>query len=284
MNKLNNISIVLPIHKIVNEEESNLLLEAIKSTNVGYKDIIASKLLLVYPKGETTVKDFLKTNKTLIKELEIEFIEIVNPNGFSFQSQVNYAVSKVTTDYFCILDFDDIITQNWFYNVEKYLSKEYYSDVSCFLPIIAEVVNSNQIIRYSNEAVYTNVPDVDEEGFLTNELLTRLVNFSTNGAIFNTKEFIEIGGLKENIKLTFCYELLLRLTNRSKKVFTIPKIGYIHRNNRVNSLFYRLMGDEMSLEKLSKHEFNFWMETAKKESYFIESREITYDPLLVESE
>jgi hypothetical protein len=284
MNKLNNISIVLPIHKIGNEEESNLLLEAIKSTNVGYKDVIASKLLLVYPKGETTVKEFLKTNKSFIKTLEIEFIEVINPNDSNFQSQVNYAVSKITTDYFCILDFDDVITQNWFYNVEKYITKEYYSDISCFLPIIAEVVNNNQIIRYSNEAVYSNIPDIDEEGFLTNELLTRLVNFSTNGAIFNTKEFIEVGGLKENIKLSFCYELLLRLTNRSNKVFTIPKIGYIHRNNRVNSLFYRLIGDNLSIDKLSKHEFNFWMETAKKESYFTESREIIYDSLSVETE
>ena len=79
---------------------------------------------------------------------------------------------------------------------------------------------------------------------------------------------------KENIKLTFGYEFFLRLTHNGVKILTVPRIGYQHVNFREDSLFWKYKNDETS--KLSENEVKFWLETAKKEFFFKNNREINY--------
>jgi hypothetical protein len=55
---------------------------------------------------------------------------------------------------------------------------------------------------------------------------------------------------------------------------TIPKIGYQHVNFREDSLFFNLKNDENS--KLTEDEVKFWMNTAKKEFFFKNKRDVTY--------
>ena len=110
-------------------------------------------------------------------------------------------------------------------------------------------------------------------GFLDNESLSAYENYQTSGLIIKTSVYNEIGGLKSNVKLSFGYEFLLRLTHLSNEVFVIPKLTYRHTNFRKGSLFWDYKeGDN----KLSSDEARFWLETAKKEQFFIEDREITY--------
>ena len=83
--------------------------------------------------------------------------------------------------------------------------------------------------------------------------------------------FLENGGLKSNMKLTFTYEFLLRMSYLSIPIMVIPKLGYKHTNNREGSLFVEYKSTIDVLES------KFWVNKAKKEYFFTEDREITYE-------
>ena len=85
--------------------------------------------------------------------------------------------------------------------------------------------------------------------------------------------FEDFGGFKSSMKLTFVYEFLLRMTYNSAKIMTIPKIGYKHINLRTGSIFWNYKNGE---EKITPNEVSFWIETAKKEYFFTDDRNIKY--------
>jgi hypothetical protein len=109
---------------------------------------------------------------------------------------------------------------------------------------------------------------------LTNETLQTFQNFQTSGMVFKKEKYQEIGGMKSNLKLTFGYELFLRLTHNSAKIMTIPRIGYKHMNLREGSIFWNYKNGE---NKMNQDEARFWIETAKKEYLFSTEREINYE-------
>jgi hypothetical protein len=80
----------------------------------------------------------------------------------------------------------------------------------------------------------------------------------------------EYGGLKRNMKLTFTYEFLLRMSYMSVPIMVIPKLGYKHMNNRPGSLY------DHYKKTLDQLESRFWINKAKKEYFFTNDREITY--------
>ena len=86
--------------------------------------------------------------------------------------------------------------------------------------------------------------------------------------------FLEFGKFKSNIKLTFGYEFFLRMTHASVKFMTIPKIGYKHMNLREGSIFWNYKNGN---EKISDKEVSFWIESAKKEYFFTNQRDIKYE-------
>jgi hypothetical protein len=79
---------------------------------------------------------------------------------------------------------------------------------------------------------------------------------------------------KENMKLTFSYEFLLRLTHNGVKIMVVPKIGYQHVNFREDSLFWKYKNNEET--KLTENEVKFWLDSAKKEFFFKNKRDIKY--------
>jgi hypothetical protein len=56
---------------------------------------------------------------------------------------------------------------------------------------------------------------------------------------------------------------------------TIPRIGYKHTNLREGSIFWNYKNGS---EKLSEDEVRFWIDTAKKEYFFTQDRNIKYEP------
>ena len=94
--------------------------------------------------------------------------------------------------------------------------------------------------------------------------------------VFKKEICNNFGGFKKSIKLTFVYELLLRLTHNSIKIMTIPKIGYKHINLREGSIFWNYKNGS---NKLTDDEVKFWIETSKKEYFFTQDRDIKYEYL-----
>lgn len=256
---MKNITVILPVHTL-DGTYSELFENAVSTIDNFHNDV---KLIVV---GPPKVKEQL-----VVVSDKIETVIIENNGQTDFCSQINLAVNNCDTEWFTILEIDDEFTPNWLKFVNEY--KNEHNDVDVFLPITKEVNPEGKFIGYTNEAVWAQ-GFCDEQGFVLNETLLDFQNFQTSGGLFKTDVFKNNGGLKENIKLTFTYELLLRLTHNGVKIMVIPHVGYRHVNLRDDSLFWLYTNNENM--KLTPDETKFWVNTAKKEFFFKNKRDIEY--------
>ena len=195
---------------------------------------------------------------------------IENETGnYDFQSQINYGVEKSSNDYFTFVEYDDELSPIWIKNGLEY--SESYPEVGIFLPIVYETDENGKFISFTNESIWAK-DFTEQPGYLDNNTLQRVQNFNFDGMVVKKELFLENGGLKKNIKLTFTYEFLLRMSYLSIPIMVIPKLGYKHTNNREGSLFVEYKNTIDVLES------RFWIGKAKKEYFFTEDREITYTP------
>lgn len=253
------ISIILPLH-MINDEYEVMLKNAISSIEDFHNDVV---LMVVSPKE---VKDSLKN---LSQKLEIIFVE--NNGNTDFCSQINLGITKCETEWFSILEVDDEFKKVWLNSVNTYINEN--PDVDVFLPVVKDVNVDGTFVSFTNESAWA-YGFTEKQGFIDNEVLLDYQNYQTSGGLFKTNVIKENGLFKENIKLTFSYELLLRLTHNGVKIMVIPKIGYQHVNFRDDSLFWNYKNNEET--KLSENEVKFWLDSAKKEFFFKNKRDIMY--------
>jgi len=263
-NTKTNISVVIPIHQLNGEEESKLLSNALKSVET--QEVKPDEVLIVVPTGSDV--------EGLIKTFDFEGIKdivrvVSNPGKTDVQSQLNYGITEVKTEWFSFLEFDDEYSNKWFKNVVEYRTA--HSDVEIFLPIIIDVNSEDgSFMGFTNEAVWANSFS-DELGILDNNALLSFQNFNIDGLVMKTEAVKDFGGFKSNIKLTFIYEFLLRMTFNAVKVMVIPRFGYKHQNQREGSLFANYRGEMDTVEA------NWWLDQAKKEYFHPSERNITYE-------
>ncbi len=257
------ISVILPIHEL-NDSVKEFLTKALNS--ISEQKTLPDHVLII------TSND--KKLKTYLNDLDFGKINeitkvIENETGkYDFQSQINYGASICETQYFTFLEYDDEFSQIWIKNCVEYSNS--YKDVGVFLPIIFETDVNGTFLSFSNENVWAQ--NVSEEmGYVDNNTLQKVHNFNFDGMLVNTTMFNENGGLKSNMKLTFTYEFLLRLSYLAVPIMVIPKLGYKHINNREDSLFDHYKNTIDVLES------RFWVNKAKKEYFFTEDRDITYE-------
>ena len=237
---MKDICIIIPVHEF-NEDVKALLKRAINSV----------------PKG---AEIRLSCKNGLNKELTDAFKSNKNVVIYESESQ------EIPSDF--ILEYDDTYTDIWFSNFKKYADN--YDDISIFLPLkdLVEFKN-NKFLSFGNEPVWASSFS-NEIGYIDNECLQDYFDFYMTGGIFRTSDWEDLGGLKPSIKLAFWYEFLLRATTNGKKIFVIPKVGYVHRLGREGSLV------EEYKKNMSEKESEWWINTAKKECFFKEDRNKTY--------
>lgn len=244
------MTIIIPVHEI-NKEYLYRAVESVPN-NKNYTIIIVGPISVI---EELNMMDFNTKAKITL---------LVNTGDTDFCSQINYGVSKCTTKYFSILEMDDTYTPIWFNNVNKYLP--YYKNISVFLPLIKVVKYDNpDIVSLANELSWSNA-FVDENGFINSECLDSYYDFMFSGAIFNTKDFVEYGGLKKSLMVASTYEFLLRMTYNSKKVFTIPKLGYIHTFGNPESYTMKMANS------IQQKQGEWLIKLAQEEKFFKEDR------------
>jgi hypothetical protein len=253
------ITIILPIHKI-DGDYKEMLTNAISSIEDFNNDVVLS---IVCP---TKIKEEL-TN--LSNKLEITFIE--NKGNTDFCSQINLGIEKCETEWFSIFEIDDEYRPIWLKSMNEYLN--IYSDVDVFLPIIRDINQEGTFVNFTNESAWA-YGFTELQGFIDNEVLLEFQNYQTSGGLYRTQVIKDNGSLKENIKLSFSYEFLLRLTHNGVRIMTVPRIGYQHVNMREDSLFWNYRNNEEN--KLQENEVKFWLDTAKKEFFFKNKREVNY--------
>jgi len=253
------ITIILPIHKI-DGDYKEMLTNAISSIEDFHNDVTLS---IVCP---TKVK---KELNNLSNKLEITFVE--NKGNTDFCSQINLGIEKCETEWFSIFEIDDEYRPIWLKSMNEYLN--IYSDVDVFLPIIRDINQEGTFVNFTNESAWA-YGFTELQGFIDNEVLLEFQNYQTSGGLYRTQVIKDNGSLKENIKLSFSYEFLLRLTHNGVRIMTVPRIGYQHVNMREDSLFWSYRNDEN--KKLLENEVKFWLDTAKKEFFFKNKREVNY--------
>lgn len=256
MNK--KIVVVVPLHEY-NETVKDLLKNALLSVPEEYNVIVSTVKTLHDEHYEelTTLFSSVRTDGS------ISLMYNESNENSDFCTLVNN-IAELDFEWFSILEYDDTFNKNWFSNVEKYM--EYKSDVSVFLPL-TELINfsNKEFIGYGNEAPWASSFS-EEIGYIDNECIEQYFDFYMTGGVYNTKDFRDVGGLKPSIKLTFWYEFLLRITNNSKKVYVIPKLGYNHNLNRENSLY------DYYQKNVTEEEGQFWLELAKQDYFYKSER------------
>ena len=256
---MKNITVILPLHKI-DGDYKEMLNNALSSVEDFHNDV---KVSIVCPKS---IKEELNN---LSDKLDITVL--VNEGNTDFCSQVNFGIEKCDTEWFTILEVDDEFKPIWLKSINEYV--KIYKDVDVFLPIVKDINVEGKFISFTNESTWA-YGFTDRQGFLDNEVLLDYQTYQINGGLYKTEVIKENGSLKDNIKLTFGYEFLLRLTHNGVKIATVPKIGYQHLNFREDSLFWNYKNNDEN--KLSETEAKFWLETAKKEFFFKNKRDVNY--------
>ena len=267
------ITTIIPVHEF-NEKVSELLKAAIKSVAVQEQITEKRLVIVVFASALETNEDWNKFVGSPEKEWDenLDILYIKNEGKTDFQSQINLGVKNVETPYFSILEFDDEYSTTYFKIFSDYINSSEFKKVDIFLSMIVETNDKEQALKLTNETVWSRqfVGENGTMGYLNANSLNQYTDFKICGATIKKDEFIAMGGLKSNIKLTFQYEFLLRALTNASKIYTVPKIGYKHFTTREGSLFY-VYGKTMNLK-----ERKFWFDTAKKESNFFTDREIDF--------
>lgn len=256
---MKNITVILPVHRI-DGDYHEMLKNALLSVEDFYDDV---KVLIV---STPSVSSELKN---LSQKLEIKILD--NFGQSDFCSQINLGITNCDTEWFTILEMDDEFKPVWLKSMNEHMKE--YKDVDVFLPVVKDVNVEGKFLSFTNESVWA-YGFTDKQGLLDNEVLLDFQNYQTSGGLYRTKVINDNGLFKDNIKLTFTYELLLRLTHNSVKIMTVPRVGYQHVNFREESLFWDYKNNEQT--KLSENEVKFWLDTAKKEFFFKNKREVNY--------
>jgi hypothetical protein len=265
MENIFDLTIVLPIKSAVVPFFDDFFEKSIQS--IKNQEVKPSEVIIIHT-SEVNLTEFLKSYD--FGDLNVRMIEWdLEPN---FCDQVNLGVAESKTKWVTILEFDDEYSKIWFKNAKKY--SEVYTDVDCFLPIVVDVDDKGIFAGFTNEATFA-ANFSQEMGYLTNETLHTYQNFQTSGMVIKKDTFIDFGGFKPSMKLTFVYELFLRLTYNSVKIMSIPRLGYKHINLRQGSIFWNYKNGDTTL---SEDEVKFWINSAKKEYFFVEDRNIKYEP------
>ena len=259
---MKNITILIPVHRLDNNYDK-MLENALDSVKPFHEDV---KVKVICP--ESLNKKIKEIN--FGQKLEVDVL-YNNSKETDFCSQLNLGIENCDTEWFSILEIDDEYQKKWLHNVNQYVKEN--PDVDVFLSIVKDINSEGEFVSFTNESVWA-YGFCDNQGFLDNEVLLEYQNYQTSGGLYKTKVIKENGSFKNNIKLTFSYEFLLRLTHNGVKIMSVPRIGYRHVNLREDSLFWSYKNDEKN--KLSEKEVKFWLDTAKKEFFFKNKREINY--------
>lgn len=255
------VSVIMPIHQ-VKSEEIGMIKRAIQSVcecSEQYKDgltLIVSTVATLY----NDVYDLVSGQPVTSK--------IVTSTDSDFFTLLGAGVEACETEYFSILEYDDLYTNKWFNMWKTYYNT--HEDVSVFLPITVRTNVEGTGWLFGNELVWAN-SFAEEMGFIDYKSLMAFMDYTLSGGVFNKEDFLVIGGFKSSMSFMYGTEFLMRLTRNKYKCYVVPKEGYIHTVDREDCMLTTLAG-HLTDEDLEK-----WRKVAVKESSYIEDHKTSID-------
>lgn len=266
------ISIVIPIHKVFYDKNNvSGTLDYLKLAIKSLVQQTSQDFKLVYVFHKSVAEADRKTVLGLNHEgLELEYY--INEGEINYQSQINaFSDNHLNTEYFMILQFDDTLYPNWMKNANEYIIA--YPNNEIFIPITLEKTEQNTFLGFANESVWVK-GETNEQGYFdlaSSENSDNFINYNLCGAVIKSETFVEVGRLKPSMFRFSDYEFLLRNLHLGKTVQVVPKLGYVHVNGRVGSIFD-------TVKKMSSEEATFWFKTAKSEYNYDYDRDVKFTP------
>lgn len=267
------IDIVIPVHKYDESVETLLTrcLASVKDMAIEAKKVeVNTDIVIVGPSLPS--ENIMKLVDWTDEFTSFNIVEN-STDATDFCSQVNLAVKEqCSNDYFMVVEYDDMVTPKWVKAAVPYIREK--KKTSVFLPLIEayDFESPGMPIHYINEIGWSSSFAENELGSLNLDALKTYCNFNVTGGIIKKNDFVKAGCYKPSIKLSFGYELLMRMANLYGDVFIIPKVGYYHFVNREDSLtaeYHRTMSQE---------EGAWWIKLAGQEYHFKKDRNKTYSP------
>jgi hypothetical protein len=151
--------------------------------------------------------------------------------------------------------------------MQEFIKK--HSEYSVILPVNEYINTNEETVSFGNE-IALDPSFADEIGIIGLEELQLFMDFNCTGGLFKTEDFISLGGLKKSLKIAAWYEFLMRVCYKSKKIYVLPKIGYLHTVGREDSYM------EQMQKTLTQEEGKFLIDTARQEYFFKEDRNIQF--------
>lgn len=257
-----NLTVLIPTKEL----NTDYLIKSLESVLGNSK--LPKEIIILHQTCENCAEDNTKLNK-LIQDNNTNCVItlIKNTSANNYQDQINFGVSQVNTDYFTVLQDDDIFMVNYIRVIEQYTSKDV---ADLYLPININVDSNNEFLGLQNELIWAN-GFANTLGFIDRELLTEYDLFTINGFVMSKKAFKNIGGFKSSMTLSFDYEFLLRVAHKEMTIMVIPKVGNVHLVGREGGLLNKYE------KTLTSEEFKFWKETAISESVYKKDRQVAYN-------
>ena len=257
----NKISIIIPVASLKTKEELELFHNALNS--IDSQTTKPNDVVVVIPKE---YKELI-SDKTYSFKLNI----VSNNKDTSFGSQVNLGTSKAKGTHVMIMGMDDLLADFYIEEVYKYIEND---EANTFLPLVMNVTDKG-FSHLSNEIIWSQ-SFYNVEGIVDLESLKQIDNFLIYGMVVPKNNFIELGGVKPSIKLSYAKETLMRLVHNGMTIRVIPKMGY-----------QRLVGREGSLtkqsESMSFNEIRFWLDLPQTEYLHLTDRNIAFDDKSVDN-
>jgi hypothetical protein len=256
------ITVIIPVHDPKGDALKRSML-SIQTQMVKPKEV-----LLITP------TKYLKTTKSILSEFKEEHkglkYTIVENSGVSeLSEQLNLGASKVTTKWFLYLEQDDELSNVIISNYTKYSNNSEINNKMLFnINLISK--EDGTTMDLTNQPVWA-LEFSDTFGEVDTEVLLNYQNFNISGALIDKDSYIECGGLKSNIKVSFIYEFLLRFTNTIGNIYVVPKIGCRHYAMTEGS-YSSIIANEVS-----KSDIMWWFNTAKKEYFHKRDRVVEFD-------
>ena len=265
MEPILDISVILPIASSFGKDFDELFEKSIQS--IQKQQVKINELIIVHSDEESLCN---KLNTFDFGDLNV--VKILNDSeDTDYASQINLGIKNAKSTWVSFFEHDDEYAFIWFKNVAEYIN--FHPECDGFLPIVVDVNEQDMFAGYTNEATFAASFN-SEIGILTNELLNQYQNFQSSGMVVKKSILDNFGGFKKSFRLTFGYELFLRLTYNNIRIMTIPRLGYKHVNMRESSIFWNYKNGK---NILTDNEVKFWVDTAKKEYFFTNDRNIKYE-------
>ncbi len=201
------ISIAVPLYNTDKKFLKDMIDSVVNQSYGNWQLVLADASDKDLPYIEQTVKSY--------NDDRIVYFKLAENKGIS--ENTNRAFEKCTGDYIALLDHDDVILPNALYEnvkaINQYGGDMLYSD---------EITLDGQLkhlIQFHFKVDYA--PD-----FL------RGVNYITHFLVFS-KELFEKAGRRENPEYDGAqdYDLILRLSEKAKKIYHIPRVLYYWRGH-----------------------------------------------------